>query len=78
MRKLSIKKLVIIFVAGLVLVTGAQVALMATSDSGRGFDRSSREEICLDGDCSEEDMQEYLKIHESKDGRESSGRFDRR
>lgn len=78
MKKLSVKQLIIIFVAGLVLVTGAQVAVMATSDFEGGRMRASREECMIDGDFSDLDIDEMMERHESMGGREKSGKFGHR
>lgn len=67
MKKLSIKQLVIIFIAGLVVVTGAQFAVMATSDTGRGSFDKSRQEYTVEGEYSEDDIEKMIEMHGSKD-----------
>jgi hypothetical protein len=74
MKKLSIKQLIIIFVAGLVLVTGAQVAVMTTSDFEGGRMRGSREECMVDREFSDMDIDEMMEMRDSMGNRRNSGK----
>jgi hypothetical protein len=60
MKKISIKVLVVVFIVGFVLLNGARLLVMGSSDLGKGIPEKMVQERMIDGDFSEEQMEEYF------------------
>jgi len=68
MKRFSIKQLVLVFIIGSVLLTGARFFAMDTVDFEKGNRSKIIKECMVNGDFSEEDAKDCLKQGESQRG----------